>query len=214
MMAVALTRSRAAAAGSSDDPVKQAQIIEGAKRIFLARGYEGASMSLIAREAGVSKGTLYVYFTNKEALFAAFIQSECEMRSADIFEMLDGRSAARDVLPQFGRRFLVFKLRREPHAIERLIIAESAKFPELGRAFYDAGPKIGSARLAEFLTRRVEAGELDIDDPALAAHQFLGLCQAELVLMRRMSVIETATPQRIGYVVDRAVQLFLKGYAA
>jgi hypothetical protein len=55
---------------------------------------------------------------------------------------------------------------------------------------------------------------LDIDDPGLAADQFLSLCFTDLVLKRRMSVIENATPQRIGYIVDRAVEVFLKAYRA
>ncbi|MCE9648614.1 MAG: TetR/AcrR family transcriptional regulator [Parvibaculum sp.] len=201
-------------AGTQEDPAKRAQILEGAKRVFLAEGYEGASMSLIAREAGVSKGTLYVYFANKEALFAAFIEDQCRRTTADVFEVLNGGDPAHEVLGEFGRRFLNFKLSPEPHAIERLVIGESSKFPELGRAFYNAGPKTGVGRLTDFLRRRIAAGELDIDDPALGADQFLGLCMADLMLKRRMSVIETATPQRIGYIVDRAVDVFMKAYKA
>lgn len=201
-------------AAMQEDSAKRAQILDGARRVFLASGYEGASMSLIAREAGVSKGTLYVYFENKEALFAAFIETECRLRAAGVFEVLDRDEPAETILPEFGRLFLAFKLNGKPQAVERLVIAESAKFPELGRAFYDAGPKNGIARLTAYLRRRIEAGELDIDDPMLAADQFIGLCLADLMLKRRMSVIETATPQRIGYIVDGAVHVFLNAYRA
>jgi len=199
-------------AAMQEDSAKKAQILDGARRVFLASGYEGASMSLIAREAGVSKGTLYVYFENKEALFAAFIEAECRDATANVFEILNGPGSIGEKLTSFGRLFLSFKLSRDPHAIERLIIAESAKFPELGRAFYEAGPKRGIARLTDFLRRSIETGELDIDDPALAAEQFVGLCLADLMLKRRMSVIDTATPQRIAYIVDEAVRVFLKAY--
>lgn len=197
-----------------DDSAKKSQILDGARRVFLAAGYEGASMSAIAREAGVSKGTLYVYFENKEALFSAFIESECRLRAAGVFDVLDTNEPAERVLSEFGRLFLTFKLSGGPHAIERLIIAESAKFPELGRAFYNAGPKIGGARLTAYLRRRIEAGELDIDDPTLAADQFMNLCLADLMLKRRMSVIETATPQRVAYIADGAARVFLKAYRA
>jgi len=201
-------------AGTLEDPAKRAQILEGAQSVFLAEGYEGASMSLIARAAGVSKGTLYVYFANKEALFAAFIEAVCRRSTADAFEALSGAGPARERLAAFGRLFLGFKLSPEPHAVERLVIGESSKFPELGRAFYNAGPKHGIGLLTAFLRRRIEAGELNIDDPALAADQFIGLCLADLMLKRRMGVIETATPQRIGYIVDHAVDVFLKAYTA
>lgn len=200
--------------GTLEDPAKRAQILEGAESVFLAEGYEGASMSLIARAAGVSKGTLYVYFANKEALFAAFIETVCRRSTADAFEALTVAGPARERLTAFGRLFLGFKLSPQPHAVERLVIGESSKFPELGRAFYNAGPKRGIGLLTEFLRRRVEAGELNIDDPALAADQFIGLCLADLMLKRRMGVIETATPQRIGYIVDHAVDVFLKAYTA
>lgn len=197
-----------------EDPAKRAQILDGARRVFLAEGYEGASMSLIAREAGVSKGTLYVYFTNKEALFAAFVSAECARQTASIYEVLTDAAPLDQTLRTFGQLFVRFKLGIDANAIERLIIGEASKFPELGRAFYDAGPKNGIAKLAAFLTARMEEGELDMDDPLLAADQFIGLLLADLMLKRRMSVIETATPQRIAYIVDRAVDVFLKAYRA
>jgi len=201
-----------ASVAAGEDPAKRLQILAGAERVFLAEGYEGASMSMIARAAGVSKGTLYVYFTNKEALFSDFIEVQCRAQTDTLYEGLMAAGPVEELLREFGRRFVRFKVGDKAHAIERLVIGEAAKFPELGRAFYEAGPKRGLARLAAFLRARVEAGELDIDDPQLAADQFLGLCFADLILKRRMSVIETATPQRIAYVVDHAVDVFLKAY--
>ena len=59
---------------AGEDPVKRAQILDGAMRIFMRLGFDASSMNDITREAGVSKGTLYVYFKNKEDLFAAIIQ--------------------------------------------------------------------------------------------------------------------------------------------
>lgn len=202
------------AIGAGEDPVKRAQIIGGAREVFLAEGYEGASMSMIARAAGVSKGTLYVYFTNKEALFAAFIANECRRQTDSMYQVLTRDREIGEILREFGRLFARFKIGPDAHAIERLVIGEGAKFPELGRAFYDAGPKRGIARMAAFFHEQVEKGVLDIDDTALAAEQFVSLCMADLTLKRRMSVIETATPQRIGYIVDQAVDVFLKAYRA
>ncbi|MES1989919.1 MAG: TetR/AcrR family transcriptional regulator [Pseudomonadota bacterium] len=199
---------------AGEDPAKRLQILEGAERVFLAEGYEGASMSTIARAAAVSKGTLYVYFTNKEALFSELIAFQCRAQTDTLYEGLKAPGPVDVLLRQFGRDFVHFKIGDRAHSIERLVIGEAAKFPELGRAFFEAGPKRGLARLAEFLHARVETGELDVDQPLLAADQFMGLCFADLVLKRRMSVIETATPQRIGYIVDHAVDVFLKAYRA
>jgi AcrR family transcriptional regulator len=62
---------------ADEDSAKRRQIIEGARRVFLAQGFDAASMGEIARAAGVSKGTLYVYFENKEQLFEAIVGQEC-----------------------------------------------------------------------------------------------------------------------------------------
>ena len=61
---------------AGDDPAKVRQILDGARKVFLNLGFDGASMGDIARAAGVSKGTLYVYFENKAELFSALIADE------------------------------------------------------------------------------------------------------------------------------------------
>ena len=196
------------------ESAKRLQILDGAQRAFLANGYEGTSMSLIAREAGVSKGTLYVYFSNKEALFAAVTEEQCQTQGGTAFDALNEDGPASEILPAFGRHFVEFILTDSACSLRRLITAESAKFPELGHTFYELGPKRMKAQLAAYLKRRVEAGELDIPDTELAAAQFIILCKGEFDLLRQISVIDSATPQRIGYTVDAAVRLFLDGYSA
>ena len=74
MTADALTREKQAM--SVQESAKRRQILDGARRVFLADGFDGASMNDIARVAGVSKGTLYVYFDSKEALFEALIRED------------------------------------------------------------------------------------------------------------------------------------------
>ena len=63
--------------GGDEDSSKRRQILDGASKVFMEFGFDGASMGEIARAAGVSKGTLYVYFDNKEQLFQAIVQEEC-----------------------------------------------------------------------------------------------------------------------------------------
>ena len=83
-----LRRGRPAA---GQDPVKRSQIIEGARRVFIDKGFEAASMNDITREAGVSKGTIYVYFANKEELFEALIEEERGTIFKNMYDMLDTR---------------------------------------------------------------------------------------------------------------------------
>src|SRR3954471_17370888 len=69
------------------DNAKRRQIIEGARAVFLSQGFDAASMNDIARKAGVSKGTLYVYFRNKEELFEAITEHECGMQAERVFQL-------------------------------------------------------------------------------------------------------------------------------
>ena len=71
-------------AASNKDSAKRRQIVDGARAVFLSRGFDAASMNDIARAAGVSKGTLYVYFRHKEQLFEAIVDQECEAQAEGI----------------------------------------------------------------------------------------------------------------------------------
>ena len=83
------------------DPAKRRQIIDGASRVFLAQGFDAASMGAIAREAGVSKGTLYVYFKSKEELFEAIVEEQRRQQAEEIFTF-DGEAAIEAELRRVG----------------------------------------------------------------------------------------------------------------
>ncbi len=95
-----LRRGRPAA---GQDPVKRSQIIEGARRVFIDKGFEAASMNDITREAGVSKGTIYVYFANKEELFEALIEEERGTIFKNMYDVLDRADDLRETLVKFGK---------------------------------------------------------------------------------------------------------------
>ena len=191
---------------------KRRQILVGANHVFLANGYEGASMSDIALEAGVSKGTLYVYFTNKEALFSAAVQQYSREHAAHVFDSLSPEAPLEAALRNCGLRYIELLLAPEVQAIYRVVIAESPKFPELGRAFFEAGPGRSLTRLSQFLRDRAASGELQLDNPALAADQFFDLCKSTIILRCQMQVIETPKLEQIAPIVDEAVRIFLKAY--
>ena len=91
-------RDGAAAPPAARDPVKRQQIIEGARRVFIDMGFDAASMNDITRAAGVSKGTIYVYFDNKEELFEALIEEErCKIFN-DLYDALTSDEDLRVVL--------------------------------------------------------------------------------------------------------------------
>ena len=86
---------RTAATAGDEDNAKRRQIVDGARAVFLSQGFDAASMNDIARAAGVSKGTLYVYFRHKEQLFEAIVEQECEAQAEGIFDLDRERSRRR-----------------------------------------------------------------------------------------------------------------------
>src|SRR5690606_7547049 len=87
---------------AGQDPVKRKQIIEGARRVFIDMGFDAASMNDITREAGVSKGTIYVYFANKEELFEAIVEDERCAIFQNLYEALESDGDLRGTLLRFG----------------------------------------------------------------------------------------------------------------
>jgi AcrR family transcriptional regulator len=196
----------------ADDGAKRRQIIDGARSVFFSDGFDGASMNDIAHAAGVSKGTLYAYFDSKEQLFETLVREDREQQAERLcaFPHDGGDPAA--LLGEFGRRLVEMIMRPDTVAQVRVVIAAAARFPNLGRAFFDAGPRYGIQRLAAQLERFVKAGKLDIADPERAARQFINLCCTDFHKEVLFGVIEATTPSVIDAAVDSAVAVFMKAY--
>ena len=180
---------------------KRRQIMDGARAVFLASGFDAASMGEIARHAGVSKGTLYVYFDSKERLFEAIIESERRTQAEQVFALDSTDPDVEGSLKRLGVAFVLF-----------LCQPEAARMPELGRSFYQAGPAFGIARLASYLEDQVKAGVLGIPDCEIAAAQFLDSRQSTLFKPLIFNAGSVPTEERIRHVVDTAVRTFLAAY--
>ena len=114
---------------------KRRQILDGARTVFLSAGFDGASMGEIARAAGVSKGTLYVYFENKEDLFEALIIQEKTSLAEALFTLDAGDPDVPGVLARLGTSFLTEMCRPEHVSVVRMVIGACEKFPRFGLAF-------------------------------------------------------------------------------
>jgi len=188
------------------------QVIAGARTVLLRDGFEGASVDDIAREAAVSKATLYSYFPDKRVLFLEIAALETR-RQADAFEeRIDDTHPPEVVLPTAGRKILDFLLSDFGIAVFRIAVAEGERFPEIGHKFYDSGPRLVKDRLSQYLASWVAQGALTIDDVELAAEQFVELCKVRLIpkrLFQGPSAPDSAERDRI---VESAVALFLACY--
>lgn len=190
---------------------KFGQVLAGARDIFLRDGFEGASVDDIARAAGVSKATLYSYFPDKRLLFMEVARAEC-LRAADEAEaLIDDDAAVADVLRLAGERIVAFAQSEFGQRMFRMCVAEADRFPALGTAFYDSGPKLIRERLTRYLAKAVERGELRIGDLDLAADQFAQLCKADLH-DRAVFGQGVAGPREVARVVGGAVAMFMARY--
>ena len=195
-------------------PEKQRQILRGAGLVFAREGYEGASMSRIAGEAGVSKGTLYNYFAGKADLFAAFVEEECSRTIAAMFDACDDGVDPETALARIGEQMVRMIVSPTGLTIFRVTVSEAAKFPELARTFYEAGPARATGHMADWLTRQTLAGRLAVEDPRFAAEQFLALCQTQLGMLCRLQLLAAPSDAEVGRVVASSIAMFLRTYAA
>lgn len=196
-----------------DRDARREAILDVARDVFLEEGYANASMSTIAARLGGSKGTLYNYFRNKEELFEAYVHRHCAWQSEAMFALLAQGDDVRKSLMQLGRTYLSIVLSDFNLLNFRLIVAEAQRSPEIGRAFYESGPKRGSQLLADFLEQAQAKGQLRLPDPLLAANQFLGLCQNRMIKARLCNYMPEPTPDEIDIEVRAAVDTFLAAFA-
>jgi TetR/AcrR family transcriptional repressor of mexJK operon len=191
---------------------KVESILAGAKRTFLAHGFGAVSMDTIAREAGVSKATVYAHFGSKEELFGAVIGRECEHRFAGLSASeLDPRDV-RTSLTTLGCRFLELVLSPDAIALHRIILGEVTRFPVLGRVFWRAGPERNLLQIAHFLRSAAACGTLSFRDTRLAAEQFVSLVRGEMHLRHLLRLEATVDGRDIREAAEGAVDIFLSAF--
>jgi len=190
------------------------QVLEGARQVFMAAGFDGASVDQIARTAGVSKATLYSYFPDKRLLFSEVARVECNRQADEALDLIGSDAPIEQVLHEAAQRIVRFFLSDFGRQVYRICVAESYRFPELGQRFYASGPAMVRDRLSAVLTPYVEQGILKIDDMDLAANQFGELCKADLFVRSLCGVCGEVDEADIARVVNGAVDMFLARYRA
>lgn len=180
--------------------------------MFLEHGYEGARLEEVIRRSGGSLATLYAQFGGKEGLFAAIIAGICEEIVAGL-PGLEERAVQtpEEALFAFTKTYLKGLLTPVSLALYRIVISESARFPELGRAVFEAGPAAAAERLAGYLRLQTERRLLVIPDPGLAARQFLEMVKGDLHFRALLGLRPAPSRKDIDACVALATQIFLNG---
>ena len=166
---------------ADEDSSKRRQILEGARKVFMDLGFDGASMGEIARAAGVSKGTLYVYFADKSRLFEAIVEEETLAQGKVTFNF-DPERDVTTTLTEFGQAYIQMLCRPGGGSATRTVMAIAERMPEVGRRFYNNVVAHTIARLAAYLEARTRSGRscdrrlptggnaVHADVPGLAVH--------------------------------------------
>ncbi len=193
---------------------KYDQVLSGARDVFLGEGFEGASVDDIARAAGVSKATLYSYFPDKRLLFLEVARVECSQHAKTAMARIESTQPAAEVLQDAADRMVAFYTSDIGLRMFRIFVAESDRFPDIGRAFYRSGPNMVRGHMVEYLKAAVGRGELKIDDFELASDQFHELCRADLFARAIFNVTDEFTQAERDRVTRGAVATFLARYGA
>ena len=188
------------------------QVLQGARGVFLAEGFDAANMDHVAKASGVSKATLYSYFPDKESLFAVVVQTECALQADQAMQQIDQGALPSDVLTGAAQHLLGFMTSEFGQRMLRMCVVGAERFPELGHAFYESGPLVVRQKLSEYFEAAMERGELNIPDVTLAADQFSELCKADVFPKILFGVQTKFEPAELKRVIDGAVETFLARY--
>lgn len=192
---------------------KRQSILDVATKAFIELGFNNTSMSEIASRVGGSKSTLYNYFSSKEEIFSAVMETSAKREIADAFESLDLKQDIEITLNKFGRQYLASIMRGNILAIWRMAVSESER-SDIGQRFYTQGPQRGWKLLSDYLGKKIEEGVLRKSDSGICAMHLKGLIEAELYLSVVLGVEPAPDSKKIEDVTARAVTVFLLAYRA
>ncbi|MBS1186863.1 MAG: rutR [Burkholderiaceae bacterium] len=213
---------------------KKQAILKVATEVFREMGFQNTSMNEIAARLGGSKATLYNYFPSKSEIFLEVVRELASKQEEQVVSFLEVRFPAltedcqhkvdelflelqhpnEDIavaLRRFGAKLLQFICAPEMLEIRRLLIAEAGR-SDIGRFYYESGPKRGMERIAEFFRRAMDEGRLREADASIAAAHFRGLLEADVQERRLYGVDETVTDEVLARTVENAVSVFLAAY--
>jgi AcrR family transcriptional regulator len=194
---------------------KRCQIIEAATAVFCRDGFIGASIDAVAAEAGVSRQTIYNQMGDKEKLFAEVVRGINERSSAVMVKTL----ATFPEKPQdIEKELIEFATRLTRNcicdvdavAMRKLIENEGRRYPELFTTWREYGPGKNWPAISARFARLAREGQIEFDDPDLAARQFMALISADLPDSPAPG--EEPTEDEVRKAATNAVKTFIRAY--
>lgn len=191
---------------------RQKKFLDVAEQVFLTKGYAGTSVNEIVSLSGGSLGTLYRLFGNKLGLFEAVFKKKSKELFGQFEEETHWTDDIEASLYHFGQTLQHLALSADGTAIYRLVITENnLDQGEIQKIFYRYGPQTAIGMLKSYLQKQIELGRLELEDPELAATQFLEMIKGPFVL--RALFGETIAVDEMDSALKQAIRIFLKGCA-
>jgi len=185
-------------------------ILDAATAEFLQKGYQGASLRAIVAAAGGSSRTLYQQFGDKAGLFRAIVaRLEAGVAGLTVPDARSGRPMEEELF-EIGLSYLTSFLKPEPLAFFRMMVAESATRPEIPVLVWGATHKVFVSKLASYLREKGAQDGFHMEDPGLAALQFIEASKAALHLEMLFTGVEPGLEELVRH-VRLAVRMFLQG---
>ena len=195
------------------DEERLTELLDIATEVFISEGFSAASTNEIARRANSSKTTFYSRFPTKEQLFLAVIERRMNRIFQQVSESLPENPPVEETLCNFGLALARLALTKEQIALLRVVSMESARFPELGRQFFELGPKRGEETLAAYFTKQIEKGRLSKSDPRQMAQHFISLITGGPVRWFVLGLDPFPMPDAaLQQHLSAAIEVFLRAY--
>ena len=190
---------------------KEQEVLDVATEYFLQHGYRGASINAMARSSGISKESIYRYFSSKQQLFEAVIGRELieYRRSLHRLDATLRSMELRATLTTVAETILGIIATDRTQALRRLIFEEATRSPEVGRHYYKIGPEQAYSVLENVLETHPHQSDFDI--PSLARH-FTGLLSWRMTLERQCAVRAEPTAEEIAEIAVTLVDDFMKAF--
>ena len=196
----------------SKNEAKRQQILDAAIELFIEQGFASTSMDLIAKNADVSKQTVYSHFGNKDDLFSASIECKCE--SLQILDLsLHDLSDPQIVLIKLAKNFTDILTSKEGCAVHKICVFESNAHPQVSDIFYQAGPLRITNEVTQLMEKLHQQKILHIENPRHAALQFLNMIKGELWMQVEFNIKDRISRDEVDSYLRDSVAFFIRGYA-
>ncbi|MDZ7733225.1 MAG: TetR/AcrR family transcriptional regulator [Acidimicrobiia bacterium] len=198
---------------AAPDLERRQRYLDATRRLLAEHGFERMTMDMVVAEVGGSKATLYKHFPSKVALLHGLMDHIATTINVATPALVDSDEPIEEILTAVGRAAMKGVLSPETITMLRVSLGEYARFPELAAIVWENGPAVTYRHVRELLVERQRRGEIDIDDPQLAAEQFIAGLVGHLQPKIAMGQADTPDDAEIERRVRSAVGTFLYGRA-